>query len=51
MGARQGQSLLGWPNVLEIVFAVSCNLGSQLSSSLSAGAEIDNPANSLPWSS
>ena len=35
----------------EISLAVDCSLGSQFSSSRSAGAEIDSPATSLLWSS
>ena len=40
-----------YPSALEISFAVACSFGSQCSSSLSAGAEIDNPATSAFWSS
>jgi hypothetical protein len=35
------------PKVCEICKAVACNLGSQASSSRSAGAEIDSPAINL----
>ena len=39
------------PAPTEISLAVACSLVSQPSSSRSAGAEIDRPATSLPWSS
>ena len=44
-------SAVRWPSADEICAAVARSRSSQLSSSRSAGAEIDSPATSLPWSS
>jgi hypothetical protein len=51
LGQSFSQGATGEPKVLEMALAVSCSLGNQLSSSRSAGADIDKPAKSLPWSS
>ena len=48
---RRGALQPRWPNVTEICAAVALTRSSQASSSRSAGAEIDRPATSLPWSS
>ena len=50
-GRRRERVSVRWPSAAEICAAVARSRSSQPSSSRSAGAEIDSPATSLPWSS